>query len=59
MQKFGILMSVVLCLPLSLVAQVGGAMPAGSAAHAGLPNTMLGLSAFQTAPPSASFHIIA
>jgi hypothetical protein len=30
MQKFGILMSLVLCLPLSLVAQIGGAMPAGN-----------------------------
>ena len=30
MRKFGILLSVVLCLPLALVAQIGGAMPAGS-----------------------------
>ena len=30
MQKFRILMSVVLCLPLSLVAQNSGAMSAGS-----------------------------
>ncbi len=30
MRKFGILLSVVLGLPLSLVAQIGGAMPAGS-----------------------------
>jgi hypothetical protein len=30
MQKFWILMSIVLCLPLSLVAQSGGAMAAGS-----------------------------
>jgi len=30
MRKFGILMSIVLCLPLSLVAQSGGAMSAGS-----------------------------
>ena len=30
MRKFGILMSVVLCLPLALVAQMGGAMPSGS-----------------------------
>ena len=30
MRKFGILMSIVLCLPLALVAQNGGAMPAGS-----------------------------
>ena len=30
MRKFGILMSVVLCLPLALAAQNGGAMPAGS-----------------------------
>lgn len=30
MRKFRILMSVVLCLPLALVAQIGGAMPAGS-----------------------------
>ena len=30
MQKFGVLMSIVLCLPLSLVAQSGGAMAAGS-----------------------------
>ena len=30
MRKFGILLFVVLCLPLALVAQIGGAMPAGS-----------------------------
>jgi hypothetical protein len=30
MRKFGILMSMVLCLPLALAAQIGGAMPAGS-----------------------------
>jgi hypothetical protein len=30
MQKFGILMAIVLCLPLSLVAQSGGAVAAGS-----------------------------
>ena len=29
MQKFGILMSLILCLPLSLAAQIGGAVPAG------------------------------
>lgn len=30
MRKFGILLSVILCLPLALAAQNGGAMPAGS-----------------------------
>ena len=30
MRKFGILMSVVLCLPSALIAQIGGARPAGS-----------------------------
>ena len=42
MQKFGILMSVVLCLPLSLVAQVGGAMPAGSGSVTTTPVALVG-----------------